>query len=165
MKKLLFLLPLALLVFACSDDKEYVNSNQTVDLSPAEYISLAFDQTSTDIGEDKAVELVNDFSKGISTQALSVPPGHIVNKYYINNNYCLTRSYSKAENRIPIYVVSLSNNTNSGFSVVSGDARNPCVLMYSEQGNINDTTKTKELSICLKKQNFLYKEDFASIKT
>ena len=142
MKKLLSLISLALLVFACSEDKELANNEQTVDLTPAEYISIAFNQTSTDIGEAQAINLVNDFSKGISTRALSASAGRVINKYYINDFY-LTRSSSQTENRIPIYVVSLSNKTNSGFSIVSGDARNPCVLMYSEQGNINDTTENK----------------------
>ena len=46
MKKLLSLISLALLVFACSEDKELANNEQTVDLTLAEYISIAFNQTS-----------------------------------------------------------------------------------------------------------------------
>lgn len=77
MKKLLSLISLALLVFACSEDKELANNEQTVDLTPAEYISIAFNQTSTDIGEAQAINLVNDFSKGISTRALSASASRI----------------------------------------------------------------------------------------
>lgn len=149
MKKLFIALGIAVSICSCqqNDNLQVDGDDGKIKLSPNEYISIAYDHPQ-EISEAQALKIVEGFaSTNGRTRADGTSPT-VTKKLYLDAN--LTRGASNQLSAVPIYEIALNYDDDKGFALVSGDERMPCVLAYSEKGEISDTIVNKGAAWMLK---------------
>lgn len=150
MKRLILLLGIAASICSCqqNDELQVDGNDSKVKLSRNEYLSVAFDNPET-VTEAQALEIVKGFiSTNTNSRGVTNVSPSVTKKIYLNGS--LSRSKSDNLPTVPVYEIALNTPEDKGFALVSGDERMPCVLAYSEKGEINDTVTNKGAALMLK---------------
>lgn len=113
------------------------------------------------LSEVDALKLIDTFMS-TSHVCKSINSPLIKNTYYLklSSNVQTRNSTSKD---IAIYQVDL-NNEEKGFALVSGDKRMPCIIAYSEKGEISDTLTNKGAAIMIKNAEDVFLESIEKTK-
>lgn len=129
-----FSILLSTMFFSCS---------QTEDLdSPTINKALEYE-----LSENDVLNLINGFSGLQSSSRAAISPS-IKASYYLAPLSSL-ESRSQSGVGVRVYQVDL-NTADKGFALVSGDKRMPCIIAYSEKGELSDTLTNKGAAMMIK---------------
>lgn len=135
-----------LLLFSCSQMED-------LDLRKESKDNLNFK-----LPENDAIKLVDAFNP--KSRAIHSPS--IKKAYYLKTSSKAQTRNSSSEDII-VYQVDL-NNEEKGFALVSGDTRMPCVIAYSEKGEINDTLTNKGAAMMIKNAESVFLQSIENAK-
>lgn len=140
-KKTFFLLISAVLVFASCGQQELQNVvggdelHRPVELTPEEYASIAYSGDNNLVEED-IISIVKGFSKDVSTRRSNDLTFSIEKKDKVNLPSTRVANNTSAY----VYYVNVTNGSERGIALVSGDKRFPEVLSYSSNMKVDDFT-------------------------
>lgn len=100
-----------------------------------------------ELSENDVLNLINGFSGSQSSSRAAISPS-IKASYYLDTPSTL-ESRSQSGAGVRVYQVDL-NTADKGFALVSGDKRMPCIIAYSEKGELNDTLTNKGAAMMIK---------------
>lgn len=100
-----------------------------------------------ELSENDILNLINDFSSLQSSSRAAISPS-IKASYYLDTLSSL-ESRSQSGAGVRVYQVDL-NTADKGFALVSGDKRMPCIIAYSEKGELSDTLTNKGAAMMIK---------------
>ena len=148
MKKYIYLTSIitVLLLFSCSQMEDLDSRKESKD-------NLNFK-----LPENDAIKLVDAFNP--KSRAIHSPS--IKKAYYLKTSSKAQTRNSSSEDII-VYQVDL-NNEEKGFALVSGDTRMPCVIAYSEKGEINDTLTNKGAAMMIKNAESVFLQSIENAK-
>lgn len=135
-----------LLLFSCSQMEDLDSRKESKD-------NLNFK-----LPENDAIKLVDAFNP--KSRAVHSPS--IKKAYYLKTSSKAQTRNSSSEDII-VYQVDL-NNEEKGFALVSGDTRMPCVIAYSEKGEINDTLTNKGAAMMIKNAESVFLQSIENAK-
>lgn len=135
-----------LLLFSCSQMEDLDSRKESKD-------NLNFK-----LPESDAIKLVDAFNP--KSRAVHSPS--IKKAYYLKTSSKAQTRNSSSEDII-VYQVDL-NNEEKGFALVSGDTRMPCIIAYSEKGEINDTLTNKGAAMMIKNAESVFLQSIENAK-
>lgn len=143
-KALLFLL--TIMFISCTDS--ILEANQYVDeakleLTEDENLSIIYGNPRM-LDDEEIIGLAKSFASKINFTRNSIPiTGTLAKKFFLKKqDLSKTRSGNSSSDSIPLGVVSLVQNKDSGYAVVFADDRSPCVLAYVPKGKYEDKDST-----------------------
>lgn len=126
MKKIFICTILLLSLLSCSQQSDNEFKAKKIELTPEEYLSIAFDDE-TELNEGEIKAIINSFiSSGDGTRSNSNIEIKIENKFHIKN--ATIRNNTVEE--IPVYKVVVKENNLQNVALVCGDKRFPFVYAY-----------------------------------
>lgn len=137
MKKYLLLFQFIFIVFS--------SCNQDTDCAINSQLENADNNTSTELSEGQAKEILQYYINQLSDKSLKSSSNNIQigdsKKYYYTNNKKTKsgNSTNLSKDSIAIYNFEIENNSNKGYALLIGDVRFPFLLACSESGNLSDT--------------------------
>lgn len=146
-KKTFFLLiATALALVSCQQELQNVvggdELHRPIELTPEEYASIAY-SGDNDLSEEEIVSIVKDFSKHASTRSSNDLTFSIEKRIKVES------SSTRATNNTSAYVyyVNITNGSERGIALVSGDKRFPEVLSYSLKAKVDDCSQNDGVQI------------------
>lgn len=149
-------------ICGCSDSDGIIEKpTDVLQLSLEEYVSIAYDSPK-EINEEQVISIIKDFESDGKKTSSTIPK--IVKKYYWDS--MMLNDTIINNHKFPIYEVSLSNKDGKeGFALVSCDERFPCVIAYSQYGNLKDTIENVGIRMMIDEARLALEKDYYKYET
>lgn len=145
-KNFFLLIAVAFALASCQQELQNVvggdELQKPIELTPEEYASIAY-SGDNDLSEEEIVSIVKDFSKDASTRSSSDLIFSIGKRVKVDSpNTTVTNNPSAY-----VYYVNITNGSEKGIALVSGDKRFPEVLSYSIKAKVEDCSQNDGVQI------------------
>lgn len=155
--KAVTVIAISLFFLSCKKNKDpelsaELNKSPFLELSSSEYASIIYDHPK-ELSLEEVKKLIQEYplKSGPNTKSADAFQYNISEKYYLNENGEIEKAASSlktkgsAEDKVPVYNVSLSANGKTGSALVCADERAPLVLAYMPLNDLKPEVLSENL--------------------
>lgn len=145
-KNFFLLIAVAFALASCQQESQNVvggdELHKPIELTPEEYASIAY-SGDNDLSEEDIITIVKDFSKHASIQSSNDLTFSIEKRVKVDSPNTTATNNPSAY----VYYVNITNGSEKGIALVSGDKRFPEVLSYSLKAKVDDCSQNAGVQI------------------
>ena len=145
-KNFFLLIAVAFVLASCQQESQNVvggdELHKPIELTPEEYASIAY-SGDNDLSEEDIITIVKDFSKHASIQSSNDLTFSIEKRVKVDSPNTTATNNPSAY----VYYVNITNGSEKGIALVSGDKRFPEVLSYCLKVKVDDFSQNEGVQI------------------